>query len=75
MPPALVEGNMSRARADELETLLLEEWRRGFGPQPEVCYGEYLAVMVRAAEVVYEEPPKFVEGAKFFLDAWLHNYI
>ncbi|OLP78786.1 hypothetical protein AK812_SmicGene41003 [Symbiodinium microadriaticum] len=31
-----------------------EEWKRVLGTQPEVCYGEYLAVMVQAAEIVYK---------------------
>ncbi|CAE7853926.1 unnamed protein product, partial [Symbiodinium necroappetens] len=52
-----------------------KEWRRVLGPQPEVCYGEYLAVMVRAAEVVYKEPPKFVEGTTFFLDRMCAKHV
>ena len=75
MPLALVEENMSRGRADEVETLLLQEWKRVLGRQPKVCYGEYLAVMVQAAEVVYKEPPRFLEKTTSLLDAWLHIYI
>ncbi|OLP78785.1 Nipped-B-like protein B [Symbiodinium microadriaticum] len=40
-----------------------------------VCYGEYLAVMVKAAEVVYNEPPKFVEGTKLFLDRMFAKHV
>ena len=75
MPLALVEENMSRGRPDEVETLLLQEWKRVLGPQPEVCYEEYLAVIVQAAEVVHKEPPRFLEETTSFLDAWLRIYI
>ena len=63
---------MSRGQADELEALLLQEWRRVLGPEPEICYGEYLTVMVQAAEAVYKEPPFVFEKTSFFLDAWLY---
>ena len=60
-------------RADELETLLQKEWRRVLEPQLEICYGGYLAVMAKAAEAVYKEPP-FPFEKRSWLIQWAEGF-